>query len=73
MKQNNPRTVFGTSKKMKQNIQKSIPGVGTYNTDIYDIKRTKKGYSLGKSNRFNNINVRNCFINHMISLKKIIN
>ena len=46
--------MFGTSKKMKNNLQSSIPGVGTYNTDYYDLKKTKKGYSLGKSHRFNN-------------------
>ena len=53
--------MFGTSKKMNNNLHKAIPGVGTYETDFYDLKRTKKGYSLGKSHRFNNNHVKFTF------------
>ena len=33
------------------------PGAGSYDVSLYDIKKTKKGYSLGKSNRFKDFQV----------------
>lgn len=58
LKSKNPRTVFGQSRKNGRVGKTDIPGVGTYDTSFYDIKRTKKGYSLGKSHRFKNPQVR---------------
>jgi hypothetical protein len=42
---------------MKGLKKSDIPGVGSYNVGLYDVNKTKKGYSLGKSNRFKNYQV----------------
>lgn len=54
LKQKQPRTVFGKSRKMaaQAKAKARVPGVGTYDTSLYDIRRSKKGYSLGRSHRF---------------------
>jgi hypothetical protein len=52
---------------MMKNYDKNIPGVGTYDTSFYDIKKTKKGFSLGKSHRFNNNQVRGGVSNNLVN------
>lgn len=53
--------MFGKSQRLRVSDSK-IPGVGSYDVTANNIRRSRGGYSLGKSKRFSLGNVKDYFV-----------